>query len=309
MEAKFIPQALIQVGPWHYPLFGPQTMIMKNEMGVYIFPNPSDEHPNMCIGIMLPRNIDPQLEKDFVFVLRQFATVEASGVVSQMKPEERERTSEKISNFLVKSGQVLAANVEWAAEKTGGYVNEYGNKYRSSIPERSQPPANINPVLKHGVYYLYRGSKGVAKVTKHLLDKIGDIGVNVGRSVASSVGGGTGTGSRIISGTTNVVGGGLTGVSTVWISMETASKTLFNSFADETVQTVRVKYGDEAAETTHHGLHAIGHTTLAGYQLYDLGPRSLAGRMARKAGIQIITGGKHEQQLFNKLVQMEMFNK
>uniref|UniRef100_A0A914QRX4 Senescence domain-containing protein n=1 Tax=Panagrolaimus davidi TaxID=227884 RepID=A0A914QRX4_9BILA len=124
-----------------------------------------------------------------------------------------------------------------------------------------------------------------------MVDKIGDVGVSIGKSVANSVGGGTGTSGRVISGTTNVIGGGLTGVATVWMSLENASKTLFNNFADETVQTVRVKYGNEAAETTHHGLHAIGHTTLASYQLYDLGPRALAGRMARKAGIQIITGG------------------
>jgi hypothetical protein len=292
MEAKVIPQALIQVGPWAYPLMGAQTMILKNEMGVYVFPNPSEQNPNMCIGIMLPRNIDPQLEKDFVSVLRQFATVETSGIVSQMKPEERQRTSEKISHFLITSGQVLATHVESVASKTAGYVNEYGNNYRSSISERTEPAVNINPALRHGVYYLYRGSKGVAKVTKHLLDKIGDIGVNVGRNVANSVTPkGGGAGSRLISGTTNVVGGGLTGVSTVWISLETASKKLFNSFADETVTIVKLRYGDEAASTTYHGLHAIGHTTLAGYQLYDLGPRSIAGRMARKAGIQIITGG------------------
>jgi hypothetical protein len=290
-ETKFIPQAILQAGPFAYPLMGPQTMILKNEMGIYVMPNPAPEHPNMCVGIMLPRDLDPQLERDFVFVLGQFATVEASGIVSEMNQEQRQRTSEKISHFLIKSGQVLAANVERVAEKTGGIASEYGNKYRSSIPGRTEPAVNINPALRHGVYYLYRGSKGVAKVTKHLLDKIGDVGVSIGKSVANSVGGGTGTSGRVISGTTNVIGGGLTGVATVWMSLENASKTLFNNFADETVQTVRVKYGNEAAETTHHGLHAIGHTTLASYQLYDLGPRALAGRMARKAGIQIITGG------------------
>uniref|UniRef100_A0AC34F859 Senescence domain-containing protein n=1 Tax=Panagrolaimus sp. ES5 TaxID=591445 RepID=A0AC34F859_9BILA len=291
MEGKMIPQAILQAGPFAYPLLGPQTTILKNELGIYVVPNPTPDHPNMCIGIMLPRDLDPQLEKDFIFVLRKFATVETSGVLAEMNQQERQRTSEKISHFLIKSGQMLAANVEWVAGKTGEKTAEYGNKYRSTIPERTEPAVNINPALRHGVYYLYRGSKGVAKVTKHLLDKIGDVGVSIGKNVANSVGGGGGTSGRIISGTTNVIGGGLTGFSTVWISLESASKTLFNNFANETVQTVKVKYGDEAAETTHHGLHAIGHTTLASYQLYDLGPRALAGRMARKAGIQIITGG------------------
>lgn len=57
----------------------------------------------MCIGIILPRNIDPQLEKDFIKVLRQYATVETSEIVSQMNAEERQRTSDRISQFLIKS--------------------------------------------------------------------------------------------------------------------------------------------------------------------------------------------------------------
>ena len=122
------------------------------------------------------------------------------------------------------------------------------------------------------------------------MDKVGDMGVSIGQHVANSVSGNS-SGGRLFKSTTTVAAGGITGVSTVWISLENASKTLFNSFANETVQTVKIKYGDDAAQTTHHGLHAIGHTTLAGYQLYDLGPRSIAGRMARKAGIQVLTGG------------------
>lgn len=47
------------------------------------------------------------------------------------------------------------------------------------------------------------------------------------------------------------------------------------------------RYGDDAASTTHHTLYAAGHGTLAAAQLWDLGPRSIAGRMARKAGIQV----------------------
>jgi len=49
-------------------------------------------------------------------------------------------------------------------------------------------------------------------------------------------------------------------------------------------------YGPEASQTTHHALHALGHTTLASFQIYEFGPRSIAGRMARKAGLQIVQG-------------------
>jgi hypothetical protein len=125
------------------------------------------------------------------------------------------------------------------------------------------------------------------KLLTRLVNKIGDAGVSVGRQLADGVGGESG-GGRFLKSTVTVVGGGITGASTVWMSLETASRTLFNSMANETVQTVRIKYGDQASETTHHALHAVGHTTLAGFQLWDLGPRSIAGRMARKAGLQFV---------------------
>lgn len=101
---------------------------------------------------------------------------------------------------------------------------------------------------------------------------------------------GDSTGGRAFKSTTTVIGGGITAVSTVWISLEDASKTLMKSITNETVQTVQLRYGDEASQTAHHALHAVGHTTLAGFQLYELGPRSIAGRMARKAGLQLVQG-------------------
>ena len=63
---------------------------------------------------------------------------------------------------------MLASNVDRVATFAGEYVSEHGNKYRSTMPERQDPAVNVNPALRHGVYYLYRGSKGVAKVTRYL---------------------------------------------------------------------------------------------------------------------------------------------
>lgn len=42
------------------------------------------------------------------------------------------------------------------------------------------------------------------------------------------------------------------------------------------------RYGAEASETVHHSLRALGHGTLAGIQVYELGPRSIAGKMTRR---------------------------
>uniref|UniRef100_A0A915DEX9 MIT domain-containing protein n=1 Tax=Ditylenchus dipsaci TaxID=166011 RepID=A0A915DEX9_9BILA len=225
-----------------YPLISGKTTVLKNELGFMLCQT-------------RPQNI------------QTWSVLKTSEIVEQMSTEERQRTSERISQFLIKSGEILAQNVTRAASKTGDKHKSSDSTWGLCAPQRQQ-----NGCKSH----------------QNLLDKIGDIGVSVGKKVASGVSGES-TGGRFLQSTATVVGGGITGVSTVWISLEDASKTLFRSFADETVQTVHAKYGEQASETTHHALYAAGHTTLAGFQLWDLGPRSIAGRMARKAGIQVVT--------------------
>lgn len=112
------PGALIQVGPWAYPLYVGQTAILKNELGVYVVPNPTNESPSklicnffenniknsdMFVGIILPRDLDPKLEEEFIYVLNQFSVVKCSEIVHGMSAEQRKRTSERMAQFLVKS--------------------------------------------------------------------------------------------------------------------------------------------------------------------------------------------------------------
>lgn len=67
----------------------------------------------------------------------------------------------------------------------------------------------------------------------------------VGQQLASSAEKrfGDGKGGGIIGGTIDVLGGGIAGVSTVWMALENASKTLCRNIANETVNIVQIKYG------------------------------------------------------------------
>ncbi|CAD5209922.1 unnamed protein product [Bursaphelenchus xylophilus] len=283
-----VPQAIIQIGPWAYPLIPDQSIIMKNELGVYVVPNPTDELPDMCVGIILPRDLKESLERDLVKVLQVYATVRESDVVSQMTQEKRERTSEKIAAFLQQSGEKFALKVQKVSISAGTLINDQGEKMRAGMTP-TERPVNMNPVIKYGVLVGYKGSKAFAKLTRAILDKVGEVGVNIGRKVASGMKGHNEKGAgRVLSGSANIIGGGIAGVSVAWIALEEASKQLFKNFSDETVQVVKVKYGDQASTTSHQALHAVGHTTLSAFQLWDLGPRSVAGRMVRHAGIQVV---------------------
>ncbi|KAI6178050.1 Senescence domain-containing protein [Aphelenchoides besseyi] len=302
LEAAGHPNALIQVGPWVYPLNRDMSAILKNDLHTYVLPNPTEDHPDMFVGIILPPNIEKKLEDEFVLVLEQYAEVRSSTV--PLSEEEKQRTSERIGEFLLKSGQRFALGVQKAVSRSESFMSEQGIKYRSTM-KPTEKPVNINPVLRYGVSIMYRGSKTFAKITKSLLDTIGNIGVSIGTKLAPNGKGGSSGPGRLIGGAANVVGGGIAGASVVWISLEDASRQLFRSFANETVETVRVRYGEPASETTRQVLHGAGHTTMSAFQLWDLGPRSVAGRVARKAGIQFVHGisSKDSSQAIHELQQ------
>uniref|UniRef100_A0A158P8E0 Senescence domain-containing protein n=1 Tax=Angiostrongylus cantonensis TaxID=6313 RepID=A0A158P8E0_ANGCA len=241
-----------KVGPWVYPLVSGKTPILRNDFGAYVVSNPVADNSNLAVAILLPADIDPEVAEEFREVLGKYADIRDQYVKKELSEEDSRRISQKLTKLLISAGL-----------------------------ESSEKPLTINPAVKGSLIYMHKGSKLVAKCTRYLLDKVGDMGVSIGRSLASGAERTFGKGSAA------VLGGGIVGVSTVWIALENNSRTLCRSIADQTVQSVRIKYGDEASEAAHHALFAAGHSSLAAAQLWDLGPRSIAGRMARRAGVQV----------------------
>uniref|UniRef100_A0A915PXY2 Inheritance of peroxisomes protein 1 n=1 Tax=Setaria digitata TaxID=48799 RepID=A0A915PXY2_9BILA len=295
-------EAFIQVGPWSYPLVRGKTVVLKNDFGVYIVPNSTPEHPNMFVGILLPRNLDSKDEEDFYSILKNYAEIRTQELSRQMSKEEREHLSQKIGDFLTKGGDYLATNISHVAQKTSKIVSDKSARIRSSlVPD--EEPMQINPVVRFGIHYVHKGSKMVAKCTRYLLDKIGYMGVSIGKTLASGAEKHFGDESGFVQGTIYVLGSGIASASTVWVALENASKIMAKNIADETVDTVRHKWGDQASLTAHEALYATGHTSLAALQIWDLGPRSIAGRAARKAGTQFVTD------LYKKSVQQRATEK
>ncbi|CAI2321112.1 unnamed protein product [Caenorhabditis sp. 36 PRJEB53466] len=290
-EDRAETRAFVQVGPWAYPLMGAKTPVLRNEFGAYLVANPTPENPNLMVAILLSADIEPHLIDELHTVLREFADFkEQKEPEQQLSNEEKQRISTKISKFLVTSGQKIAWGVETTTVKAVSRVEDSGEQYREGL-SATDKPMSVNPLVKGSVVYMHKGTKTIAKCTRYLLDKIGDMGVSMGRKLADSAQKRFGDGKTggLVSGTIEIMGGGIAGISTVWMSLEDGSRALCRSIANQTVQNVKIKYGDEASDATHHALFAAGHGTLAAAQLWDLGPRSVAGRMARKAGIQMVT--------------------
>uniref|UniRef100_A0A158Q6U4 Inheritance of peroxisomes protein 1 n=1 Tax=Elaeophora elaphi TaxID=1147741 RepID=A0A158Q6U4_9BILA len=287
-------EAFIQVGPWSYPLVRGKTPVLQNDFGAYIVPNPTPEHPDMFVGILLPEDLDNKDKEDFYSILKHHTEIRTQELSLQMSKEEREHLSRKIGDFLMRGGDYLATNINHVAEKTSKIVSDKSARIRSSLAP-DQEPMKINPSIRFGVHYVHKGSKMVAKCTKYLhkfvlVDKIGDMGISVGKTLAFGAEKHLGDKeSGVVHGTVYVLGSGIISASTVWIALENASKTMAKNIADETVDTVKHKWGNQASVTAHEALYATGHTSLAALQLWDLGPRSIAGRAARKAGTQFVT--------------------
>ncbi|KAF1771071.1 hypothetical protein GCK72_002896 [Caenorhabditis remanei] len=303
--------AFMQVGPWAYPLMGSKTPVLRNEFGAYIVANPTPENPNMTVAILLSSDIEPRLVEELHIVLRQFTDFkEQTEPSTELSKDEKKKISTQIANFLIRGGQKIAWGVETTTVRVISRVEENGETYRTTLVATDKP-MQVSPVVRGSVVYMHKGTKTVAKCTRYLLDKIGDMGVSVGRSLAEGAQKRFGDGKTggLVSGTIEILGGGIAGVSTVWMSLEDGSRHLCRSIANQTVQNVKLKYGDDASDTTHHALFAAGHGTLAAAQLWDLGPRSVAGRMARKAGIQIVTDLHHSRkgsQMEEKVTAVEV---
>ncbi|VDK71216.1 unnamed protein product, partial [Gongylonema pulchrum] len=88
----------MQVGPWSYPLVPGQTPVLKNDFGAYVVPNPSAEHPNMFVGILLPKDLDKKDEEDFYAILKQYTEVRTQELSRSMSKAEREHLSQKIGD-------------------------------------------------------------------------------------------------------------------------------------------------------------------------------------------------------------------
>ncbi|RCN31215.1 hypothetical protein ANCCAN_23010 [Ancylostoma caninum] len=306
MDKAEKPSALIQVlllttcpasvGPWVYPLVPGQTPVLRNDFGAYVVSNPTTENPNVHVNLnILPLPffylrtlVLKWMRSSKSLVLRRFSVLRDQNVKKDLSEDDNKRISNKIAQLLIYGGERIAWGVETTAVKVTSYLDDKGERYRATIGP-SGKPVSINPALKGSLLYMHKGSKLVAKCTRYLLDKVGDMGVSIGRSLASGAEKTFGKGSAggVVSGTISVLGGGITGVSTVWMALEDNSRSLCRSIADQTVKTVQIKYGDEASEAAHHALFAAGHGSLAAAQLWDLGPRSIAGRMARRAGVQV----------------------
>uniref|UniRef100_A0A914XFV3 Inheritance of peroxisomes protein 1 n=1 Tax=Plectus sambesii TaxID=2011161 RepID=A0A914XFV3_9BILA len=284
-------EAFIQVGSWVYPLMRGRSPVLHSDFGAYVFPNPTDEKPNLYVGVLLPQDLDKDTVNGFRNILKELTELREQTVTRELSREEQTALGEKIASFIIKGGEYIAWGLKEGADKTGQFVAQHSTRYRSACPKTEQPMV-VDQRVQTSIHYLRRGTKVAVKVTGYLLDRIGEIGVHVGRRLArgmeSRVGQANSTAGSLVSGTFDVIGGGIVGVSTVWVGMEEAAKSLGKNIANETILVVGHKYGDQAAATTHNAMYAAGHGTMTAFNVANFSIRGIAKRTASKAGVTML---------------------
>lgn len=115
-------------------------------------------------------------------------------------------------------------------------------------------------------------------------------------------------GGTLLGDAVEVIAGGVASFGTVYMGMENAAKTLAKDIANDTcrfvdhrsvgsfsfpIQTLRPsaigRYGAEMARVTKDGMYAVGHGGMTAWNVTELGPKAIAKRTAKKAGLSLLS--------------------
>ena len=78
--------------------------------------------------------------------------------------------------------------------------------------------------------------------------------------------------------------GTVTAISTMYTALENSSRILATNVANNTVQLVSHKYGNEMGTATENALTSVGNAYLTTYNAAALGPKALAKRAVKTTG-------------------------
>ena len=162
------------------------------------------------------------------------------------------------------------------------------------VPENE--PRHLDPKLKASLNAARWVSNNTVKASGYLVSKAGTASVALGRFLAPHLKYHSAKAlSHIIEQSdeknhkqldiaSELAGGTLTALSTVYSALESSSRILATNVANNTVQIVSHKYGNELGGATENALTAAGNTYLTAYNATALGPKALAKRAVKTTG-------------------------
>ncbi|UYV64423.1 SPG20 [Cordylochernes scorpioides] len=286
-----LPQCWLQIDSWIYPLHPDSSPALHTDYGAYMFPDPTAQVPGCSVGVILPSHAGA-LAEVFEAILSHYTTYKCE--------KEEDRLSHRISQHLVTGAEVIADGLSKGAEITNVLINKGASLLRQHMTPETEP-YRVDPKVRKGIKIAQATSSTVFKVSSYLVGKLGDLTLALAQQVGPHVKHHTSKAlanvlktdevdsQRKVDDFFNVAAGGLTGLSTIFIGLEEAAKSLAFNLSQETVQVVQHKYGCEASEVTGDALATIGNVALAGNNIRNLGPKAIAKRTAKDTGRVVLS--------------------
>ncbi|EEC14904.1 conserved hypothetical protein [Ixodes scapularis] len=258
------------------------------------------------VGILLPSDLSPEMHAVFESLMEDLTAMKIQSIVLRGETRNLEalsepvrvrrdlRFSQKISDGIVSGSEMLSKGLNRGAVLTSEALRMGAVRLKQYL-QPSAGPVPVDPRIKQGMELLRNVTGSVRGVSEVVVNKVGDLAVALGQRVAKNVAcegcvattSGAGAG-----GTMNdvfvIASGGVRGVSTLYMGLENAAKTLASSLANETVQIVGHKYGQDAAQVVDHAIYSVGNVALTTNSVRSLGVRGLAKRTAKETGKAIL---------------------
>ncbi|XP_038617494.1 spartin isoform X1 [Tachyglossus aculeatus] len=213
------------------------------------------------------------------------------------KPELPE-WSEKVAHGILSGASWVSWGLVKGAEYTGKAIQKGASKLREHIrPE--EKPLEVSPTVSKGLHMAKQATGGAMKVSQLLVEGVCSVASCVGRELAPHV---KKHGSKLVpeslkkdkdgksplDGAMVVAASGVQGFSTVWQGLECAAKCIVKSVSEETVHTVKHKYGAQAGNATDNAMNSAINVGVTAFNIDNIGIKAMVKKTAKQTGHAIL---------------------
>ncbi|XP_038617496.1 spartin isoform X2 [Tachyglossus aculeatus] len=313
--AQSRPPGFLQVCDWLYPLLPNQSPVLSCSTGVYMFPDAMSQVPGSYVGVVLSSELPTADRELFEDLLQQMSDVriqalEASsdginlGETVLYQPEHEDKKpelpewSEKVAHGILSGASWVSWGLVKGAEYTGKAIQKGASKLREHIrPE--EKPLEVSPTVSKGLHMAKQATGGAMKVSQLLVEGVCSVASCVGRELAPHV---KKHGSKLVpeslkkdkdgksplDGAMVVAASGVQGFSTVWQGLECAAKCIVKSVSEETVHTVKHKYGAQAGNATDNAMNSAINVGVTAFNIDNIGIKAMVKKTAKQTGHAIL---------------------
>ncbi|CAD5122483.1 DgyrCDS10906 [Dimorphilus gyrociliatus] len=249
-----LPAVELKLGSWSYALVPDISPVFKSDYGSFIFPNEEMglEH---SVGVILPQTTSEYDKQSFENIIQEYSMLKISGEYGR----DEEKTKSEIVTLLTAAGWI-ATGVFNGVSKLGG----------AGLRDRLTPSAeevNVKPEVQNSLQIVRQCSEVAANISSSVVNYLS----------GAVIKGATFAGPHLRKGTEKVLpdswtkvkdtknrsrldnailigSGGFKGMFKVFVSLENAAAVLAKSLAEESIKTMRHKYGEQSGMATENVL-------------------------------------------------------